>query len=313
MSPLKTAPWTSTDIPPQTSRRAIVTGANSGIGFPTALELARAGAEVTLACRDLTRGNEAAALIRREVPGSKVHVAALDVSSLASVRLFAEAQVERPLDLLIHNAGIMGVTKRRLSPEGYELQFATNYLGPFALTALLFPALLVADSPRVITVTSIANKSARIDFNNLQGERSYKPMSGAYGQSKLADIIFSLELQRRATASGLSLRSIAVHPGFAVTPLQTKNTGAGMKVLNFLFKPFLSQDAAHGALPTLYAAAAPAAQPGGYYGPGGLMEMKGYPAPAPIPPSALDRAVAQQLWAVSEQLTGVSFPALTAG
>ncbi len=203
---------------------------------------------------------------------------------------------------------------RELTVDGYERQFATNYLGPFALTALLFWSIKPQPGSRIVTVSSSASNFGKIDFTNLQSERRYSPMWQAYSQSKLADSIFALELQRRLTAVGSPIVSTAAHPGYAVTNLQVTGPGDGnfsMKVLEMLLKPILSQDAAHGALPTLFAATAPQAQPGGYYGPDGFQELKGHPVPAKIAAAAKDVAVAKRLWTETERLTGVTFGALS--
>ncbi len=191
--------------------------------------------------------------------------------------------------------------------DGFERQFATNYLGPFTLTALLLPSIRQASGSRVVTVSSSASNQGKIEFDNLQSERVYKPMFQAYAQSKLADLIFTLELQRRLKAAGSPVLSTAAHPGYAVTNLQADHVPSGLKIVMALLKPFMSQDAAHGALPTLYAAVAAEALPGGYYGPDGIAELKGYPTTVPVPKSALDETVAKRLWAESERLTRVKF------
>ena len=205
----------------------------------------------------------------------------------------------------------MALPTREITEDGFERQFATNFLGPFALTALLLPAIKQRAGSRVVTVSSSASNQGRIEFDNLQSERLYKPMFQAYAQSKPADLIFSQELQRRLNAMGSPILSTAAHPGYAVTNLQADHLGLGMKLIITTMKPFLSQDAAHGALPTLYAAVAEGAVAGGYYGPDGFAELKGYPTTVPIPKAALDEAVAKRLWSESEHLTGVSFGALS--
>jgi NAD(P)-dependent dehydrogenase (short-subunit alcohol dehydrogenase family) len=306
--------WTTSHIPTQAGRRAVITGANSGIGFETALALAGKGAELILPARTQAKSDDAVARILKQVPDAKLHVEILDLGSQASVQAFARRVTQRfpgqSLDLLINNAGVMALPKRELTEDGFERQFATNYLGPFALTALLLPSMKQSAGSRVVTVSSSASKQGKIEFDNLQSERSYKPMSQAYSQSKLADLIFTLELQRRLTAAGSPILSTAAHPGYAVTNLQADHLRLGLKMLITAMKPFLSQDAAHGALPTLYAAVAPEAAPGGYYGPDGFGEMKGYPTAAPVPRRALDGAVAKRLWAESERLTRVGFGVL---
>jgi NAD(P)-dependent dehydrogenase (short-subunit alcohol dehydrogenase family) len=307
----KQTKWTSSDIPSQAGRRIIITGANSGIGWETALALARAGAEVVLAARTSAKGQDAVHRISRIVPAAKAQSSILDLASLQSVREFATREGDRPLDLLINNAGTGGAPQRELTADGFERVFATNYLGPFALTGLLLPALLRTAKPRVVTVASSAGKLGRIDFDNLQSEQRYRPIWGAYSQAKLADHIFALELQRRLDAAGMPLMSIACHPGYAITNLEKYTTGAGMKLLTAILRPWASQDAAHGALPTLYAAVSSDAKPGGFYGPDGPLEAKGYPVAVPIPKQARDTALARRLWSVSETLTGVSFGPLS--
>jgi NAD(P)-dependent dehydrogenase (short-subunit alcohol dehydrogenase family) len=308
--------WTAADIPAQVGRRVLITGGNSGIGFEAALELARKGAEVILPARTQAKAEEAAARIGKQVPRAKVYPETLDLADLTSVRAFSKRVMERfpgqSLDLLINNAGVMALPTREVTVDGFERQFATNYLGPFALTGLLLPAMKVRAGSRVVTVSSGASKQGKIDFENLQSEREYKPMFQAYAQSKLADLLFAQELQRRLTAVGSPIISTAAHPGFAVTNLQGDHLGAGMKILTAVLKPFLAHDAAHGALPTLYAAVAAEAVAGGYYGPNGVGEMKGYPVAVPLAPGAMDEAVARRLWVESERLTGVQFGALSA-
>jgi NAD(P)-dependent dehydrogenase (short-subunit alcohol dehydrogenase family) len=296
-------------IPDQTGRRAIVTGANSGIGFYTALELARKGASVVMASRDRGRVEAARDRVLGLVAGARVEAAVLDLASLASIHAFAAAQT-LPLDLLINNAGVMTPPKRLETADGLELQFGTNVVGHFALTALLFPCLSeAAGSPRVVTVSSIAHKSGRLNFGDLQSTRSYNPMR-AYQQSKLADLIFAIELERRLRATGSRIVSVAAHPGVAPTnlfvssetrPLQRWARGKLMRVMGLLLN-----SEAGGAVPTLYAATAAAAEGGGYYGPQGFMEMRGNDAgPAKIAPQARERAAAEQLWNICEDLSGI--------
>jgi NAD(P)-dependent dehydrogenase (short-subunit alcohol dehydrogenase family) len=293
----------------------VITGANSGIGFEAALALARKGAELILPARTQAKADNAAARILAQVPNAQLHPEILDLAVQASVHAFAKRVIERfpgqSLDLLINNAGVMALPTRELTADGFERQFATNYLGPFALTALLLPSIKQRPGSRVVTVSSGASNQGKIEFDNLQSERLYKPMFQAYAQSKLADLIFARELQRRLTAAGSPILSTAAHPGYAVTNLQADHVRIGLKVLMAVMKPFLSQDAAHGALPTLYAAVAAEAAAGGYYGPDGIAELKGYPTAAPIPKSALDEAVAKRLWVESERLTRVKFGALS--
>jgi NAD(P)-dependent dehydrogenase (short-subunit alcohol dehydrogenase family) len=307
--------WTTENIPSQAGRTVLITGANSGIGFQAALQLARKGAEVILPARTQAKADDAVARILLQAPQARLHPEILDLADLASIRAFANRVVANfpgpSLDLLINNAGVMALPTRQLTPDGFERQFATNYLGPFALTALLLPSIKPTPGSRVVTVSSGVSHQGKIDFDNLQGERSYKPMTQAYSQSKLADLIFAQELQRRLTAAASPIISTAAHPGYAVTNLQADHVSTGLKILMAVMKPFLSQDAAHGALPTLYAAVAAEAVPGGYYGPNGLAELKGYPTAVRLATGASDLALAKRLWLESERLTGVSFAPLS--
>jgi len=301
-------------MPSQVGRRAVITGANSGIGFEAALALAEKGAELILPARTQAKADDAVQRIRKHVPNARMHADVLDLAEQASVHAFARRVIERfpgqSLDLLINNAGVMALPTRELTADGFERQFATNYLGPFALTLLLLPSIKQRPGSRIVMVSSSASNQGKIEFDNLQSERVYKPMFQAYAQSKLADLIFSQELQRRFQAIRSPILSVAGHPGYAVTNLQADHLGIGMKILISTMKPFLSQDAAHGALPMLYAAVAEEAVAGGYYGPDGIAELKGYPTAVPIPKSALDQEVAKRLWFESERLTGVKFGAL---
>jgi len=309
--------WTTKNIPSQQGRRVVITGANSGIGFHAALELARNGAEVILPARTKEKADGAIARIRAEVPNAKLVSEILDLADQSSVRAFAARYIERfpghSLDLLINNAGVMALPTREITVDGWERQFATNYLGPFALTALLLPSIKPQPGSRVVVVSSSATKWAKIDFDNLQSQRVYKPMGQAYGQAKLADSLFALELQRRLTAAGSPIICTAAHPGYAITNLQVTIKSGLMGFVTGILTPIASQDAAHGALPTLMAAVAPEATAGGYYGPDRFFELKGHPVPVPIPKAAQDAAVARRLWAESERLTGVTFGALSKG
>ena len=278
--------WTAADLPSFAGRTAIVTGANSGLGEVTARELARVGAQVILAVRNTGKGEAAA----REMTGD-VEVRRLDLQDLASVRQFADGVDS--VDVLVNNAGIMAVP-HAVTADGFESQIGTNHLGHFALTNLLLPKV----TDRVVTVSSLMHWMGYVSLRDLNW--TSRPYSAwvAYGQSKLADSIFALELQRRLTAIGSPIISTAAHPGYAITNLQTAGPGdAGrtIKLLSALLKPIASQDAAHGALPTLYAAVASEAQPGGYYGPNGFQELKGDPVPVKIAPAAKDPAVAKRL------------------
>src|ERR1700733_6989807 len=311
--------WTTNDIPSQAGRRVLITGANSGIGWGAALELACHGAEIILPARTEAKANEAVARIRAQVPNASLIPEILDLADLSSVHAFARRVAEmfpgQSLDLLINNAGVMAVPTRELTVDGYERQFATNYLGPFALTALLFWSIKPQPGSRIVTVSSGVSNQGKIEFDNLQSQRRYSPMWQAYAQSKLADLVFQQELQRRLTAIGSPIFSTGAHPGYAVTNLQTTGPGDNMPFLMrfgmMILKPLASQDAAHGALPTLFAATSPEAQPGGYYGPSGFQELKGHPVPAKITAAAKDAALAKRLWAESERLTGVTFGALS--
>jgi len=307
------AKWTAAEIPSQAGKTAVVTGANSGIGYQAALELARHGAMVLLCCRSKAKGDAAMAKLLTAVPEAKVRVAVMDMASLASIRAFAEKFVAGgwALDVLVNNAGVMALPKRELTEDGFERQFGTNHLGHFALTGLLMPQLLAAPAPRVVTVASLAHRNGKIQFDNLQSERKYVPW-GAYSASKLANILFAKELQRRATAAGTALKSLPVHPGISMTSIVENGPGAkGLKlmVINRL-GPLVMQTDAAGALPTLYAATSPDAVGGEYIGPAGFMEFKGAPVVVQPRKNALDEAVGRQLWTVSEQLTGVVYPVL---
>ena len=278
-----------------------------------ALELARAGSEVILAARSETKGRDAVDRIRRQLPPARVRFETLDLASLRSVQAFAaKVNREAKLDLLVNNAGVMSVPKRQLTADGFELQFGTNFLGPFALTALLMPALERAESPRVTTVSSGAANMGmkRINFDDLQWETTYAPWK-AYCQSKLADLMFSLELGRRCAAAGIRLLSNAAHPGYARTNLQTSGPGRPQNRLEKIMASFMSHDAAHGALPTLRAATALDVASGSYVAPSRLFQLKGEPVLVQVPKPARDETAARTLWEVSRKLTGVAFAGLS--
>jgi NAD(P)-dependent dehydrogenase (short-subunit alcohol dehydrogenase family) len=316
--------WTVAQIPSQAGRRALVTGANSGIGYPTALELARSGAHVLLACRDRAKGEAALARLRAEVSNASAEVLLLDLASLDSVREVAAAEVASglPLDLLINNAGVMAPKKRQETADGFELQFGTNVLGHFVLTALLLPALERATAqspqrPRVVTVASIAHKSGRLNFDDLQSEKSYNPM-GAYQQTKLADLMLAFELDRRLRAASppaSSVMSVAAHPGVARTNIFLAGEFPAVerlmrRAVGVAIGTVLNSDA-EGAAPTLFAATAPGASSGGYYGPQGFKEMRGGDVgPANVAPQALDKDAATRLWSECERLTGTTLLSL---
>jgi len=288
--------WTAADLPDLHGRTAIVTGANSGIGRVAALELARAGAAVTLAVRDTSKGEAAAAGMTGDVT-----VRELDLADLTSVRSFAEG-TRGPVDILVDNAGIMATPDRRTA-DGFELQFGTNHLGHFALTNLLLPQ--IAD--RVVVVSSDLHRNGRIDLDDLNFERRpYKPWT-AYSQSKLANLLFVLELERRLTAAGSAVRATAAHPGYAATNLQGGTGSWFTNLAGSVGNLLIAQSDTMGALPTLYAATADL--PGGtYIGPDGFRHMRGHPTVDTPAPQALDGDVARRLWDRSEQLTGVSWP-----
>jgi NAD(P)-dependent dehydrogenase (short-subunit alcohol dehydrogenase family) len=300
--------WSVSDIPSQRGRSAIVTGVG-GLGFESALGLARAGCDVVLAGRNPEKGRHSVQRIQAIVPSASVRFELLDLASLASVAAFASRMIadRRPLDILMNNAGVMTPPVRRVTADGYELQFGTNYLSHFALTLRLLPLLLMAPAPRVVSVSSIAHRHGKIDFDDLQAERTYRP-GRTYGQSKLAMLMFAFELDRRAKAAGSALKSIAAHPGVAHTELFVNGPGTkgiASKVARMLL-PLVGHSAAAGALPLLFAATAPDAQAGGYYGPTKCFEMKGPVGESTIARQALDDAAAAKLWEVSERLTGLT-------
>jgi NAD(P)-dependent dehydrogenase (short-subunit alcohol dehydrogenase family) len=304
--------WTPQQMPPQQGRLAIVTGANSGIGYQAARYLSRAGATVILACRSRERGEAASAKIVAGQPSAKVEVRILDVADLDSVRRFAAEFLSEstPIDLLINNAGVMALPERRTTPQGFEMQFGTNHLGHFALTGLLLPALLRQAASRVVTVASIAHKGGKLNFDDLNAERRYDPR-GAYSQSKLANLVFGLEFDRRLRARSAHTASVIAHPGVAVTNIVSNGMGRGLKgrVVSALL-PFVAQSDDRGSWPLLYAATSPDAHGGGYYGPEGIAEIKGMPVEVKPKPHALDPAAGKRLWEISEALTGVRYDAL---
>lgn len=307
--------WTARDIPPQQGRVALVTGATGGIGFEVARALAASGAEVLLAVRDAVRAEAAMERIAGETPGARLAHVPLDLAALRSVRGCAEAVAARhgTLDLLVNVAGIMAVPRRRLTADGFEAQLGVNFLGHFALTGLLLPLLRRAAAPRVTCVTSLAYRFGRVDIGDLQSARAYRPW-GAYAQSKLALLSFSLELQRRSDAGGWGVASIAAHPGWAVTNLYAKGpasegTPRFLVWLMHRSTRLFAHSAEVAARPVLFAATAPEAEPGGHYGRRWLGEMRGPPAPARITAAARDGVAAARLWCAAERLTGVRFPA----
>ena len=304
--------WTTAEIPDLTGKVAIVTGANSGIGYEAALEFARKGAQTILACRSLDKAKAALAQIQAQVPNASAQIMLLDLASQASVRQFAQAfnaKYDR-LDLLINNAGIMMVPYGK-TEDGFERQFGTNHLGHFALTGLLMDRILATPGARVVNVSSIAHRNGIMDFDNLmyEGGKGYTP-SAAYGRSKLANLLFTHELQRRFDAVGADVTVTAAHPGGSNTNLASHMED---RLLFKLARPLLGivmQSAAMGALPTLRAAVDPQATGGDYYGPGGFQEVRGYPVLVKSTAVAHDGVAARKLWAVSEELTGVKMTQL---
>lgn len=295
--------WTEHDIPGQAGRIAVVTGANSGIGWETARTLAQKGATVIMACRSVEKAEAAAAQIKRLNPPGKIAVMPLDLSNLDSVRAFAaafRAEYNR-LDLLINNAGVM-FTPYGKTKQGFEQQFGTNHLGHFALTGLLLDMLNATPGARIVTVSSGTHRRGVMNFDDLNAEQNYSPV-GAYAQSKLANLLFSYELQRRLTTAGLSTVAVAAHPGWTKTNL-TQHTGTIIRLLDAL----IGQTASMGALPTLYAATAPDVSGGEYFGPGSFGEMRGYPGKATSNEASHDVEAARRLWAVSEDLTRIKYP-----
>lgn len=301
--------WTAADIPSQKGRSVVITG-TGGIGYEIALEMTRAGAEVIMAGRNKDKGEEAISKIKKMNLAGNICFEKLDLADLASIKAFGERirTQRKSLDILVNNAAVMNPPQRKVTKDGFELQMGTNYLGHFALTAYLLPLLQKGNKPRVVTMSSIAHLQGVINFEDLQSENNYKPMV-AYSQSKLACLMFALELQRRSDAAGWGIISMGAHPGISRTELipngAGKNSAAG--IVRRLFGPILFQPAAHGAWPALYAATAEAATGGTYYGPSGLKETRGYPEIAQIASQAKDVQVASKLWEESEKLTKVRF------
>jgi NAD(P)-dependent dehydrogenase (short-subunit alcohol dehydrogenase family) len=304
--------WTAADIPDQTARTALVTGANSGLGFVTSLELARHGARVVLACRDRGRGEIALARLRAEIPDADVELRSLDLADLASVRTFADAvgSAYPELDLLINNAGVMAIPRRETA-DGFEMQLGTNHLGHFALTGLLLPLLVGTAGARVVTVSSNAHKPGRIDFEDLQREHGYRRWP-AYFQSKLANLLFAYELQRRLSAIDAPLISVAAHPGTSSTNLVNPGSEGNRikRAVSTAAVRAIGQSDARGALPQLYAATAPDVRGGEYFGPNGIAENRGYPKRVTSTAMSRDPELAARLWSVSQDLTGIGYDAL---
>ncbi|MFZ0142302.1 MAG: oxidoreductase [Aeromicrobium sp.] len=300
-----TAPWTEDDIPDQSGRTAVVTGANSGLGLVTTRELARAGATVLMACRNLDKGAAAADRIRASVPNAQVQVVELDLSSLDSVRQFADALDVDELDLLVNNAGIMWVPQQR-SADGFELQFGTNHLGHFALTGRLLARLNRAPAPRVVTLSSNEHRRGHLHFDDLQLERRYGARK-AYRQSKLANAAFALELDRRLRDAGSPIKSVLAHPGYTATNLQTAGKTGPMNLVMELGNWLIGQSVEMGTLPSLYAATAPDVEGGEYYGPDRFREYRGHPTRVEVKAEGRDEENGRRLWSVSEELTGVTY------
>jgi NAD(P)-dependent dehydrogenase (short-subunit alcohol dehydrogenase family) len=299
--PASSAAWTARDMPSQAGRTFVVTGANSGIGFETTKALAASGASVIMAVRDEAKGAAARNAIRDENPDASLELRHLDLADLDSVRYFASTI--RKLDVLINNAGVM-MPPHSLTVQGNELQFGVNHLAHFALTARLLNALQEGYDPRVVTVTSIAHKRGRIHFDDLHGTHKYS-RSGYYAQSKLANVVFCLELNRRLRAAGAGIRSVMAHPGVVSTNLQSSGPTGLTKVFAQLGTRLVSQTAAMGALPLLYAATHPDVEGGQLIGPDARNESKGYPVVVEPLDAARDRELAKRLWDTSEELTGV--------
>jgi NAD(P)-dependent dehydrogenase (short-subunit alcohol dehydrogenase family) len=300
------AKWTADQIPDQSGRVIVVTGANSGLGLVTARELARAGATVVLAARD-GKAKGALGTIAAAVPGAALEPRDLDLADLVSVRGFAaELTGDHPrIDVLVNNAGVM-MPPRSTTADGFELQFGTNHLGHFALTGLLLDALAAGDRSRVVTVSSLEHKPGRLDFDDLQSERSYSPR-GAYQQSKLANAVFGLELDRRLRAAGLPVISVLAHPGYSATNLQLTGPTGLMKAVLRVGNQLIAQSAERGALPQLYAATADGVEGGSFIGPDGFRESRGHPTVVQPVGRARDAETGRHLWQVSEGLTGMSY------
>jgi NAD(P)-dependent dehydrogenase (short-subunit alcohol dehydrogenase family) len=298
--------WTASDIPDQSGRYAIVTGANSGLGLVTARELARAGASVVMACRNLDKGHDAIEQVRAAAPNAQVQLDELDLASLESVRGFAERYrgTHDGLDLLINNAGVMASPRRRTA-DGFELQFGTNHLGHFLLTTLLLDLMEGRDDARVVTLSSTAHKMGRISFDNLNGDRHYFRWN-AYGQSKLANLLFALELDRRLRREGSTVKSLAAHPGYASTNLQSAAAPLVDRLVMKVSNAVVGQSAEMGALPQLFAATEPNLQGGTYVGPDGPGEQRGHPTIVSPNGRAQNEETARRLWQVSEELTTIT-------
>ena len=303
--------WTADRIPDLAGRTFVVTGANSGLGLATTRHVARRGAHVVLAVRNETKGRRAAAEISDTHPGASLEVRHVDLADLDSVRAFADGIHADGLkvDVLVNNAGLMAAP-RQLSPQGHESQFASNHLGHFALTGLLLDLLQAGSDPRVVTVTSLAHHSGEIFFDDLTGAQKYAPVTYYY-QSKFANVLFGLELDRRLRAAGSPVRSLLAHPGFTATNLTSTGPTGMLKVTGALAKTLLFQNVERGALPQLYAATAPHARGGELYGPDGWKEARGHPTTVRPSDAAQDPDTARRLWDLSEELTGIRYALAT--
>ncbi|MBA2523866.1 MAG: SDR family oxidoreductase [Solirubrobacterales bacterium] len=297
--------WTAPDIPDQDGRVAVVTGANSGLGRLTAIELARHGAEVVIACRSVQKGERVAEEVAAVASGPSPRVQELDLGSLDSVRAFAATFTAKQVGLLVNNAGVM-MTPQRTTSDGFELQFGTNHLGHFALTGLLLKALERSQAARIVTVSSTEHKGGTIDFDDLQWERGYD-RRGAYRRSKLANAVFAIELDRRLRETQSPAISLIAHPGYADTNLQRTGPTGLLRGLLEVSNRLVAQRPERGVLPTLYAATAAGVEGGDFYGPDGFNELRGYPKKVEAIPAAHDRETGERLWSVSEDLTGVRY------
>jgi len=301
--------WTASKIPQRNGGLAVVTGSTEGIGYEDALALSSAGWEVIIMGRNAQKGAVAIAKILHINPKAKVRFEKIDLADLSSIKSFASKMIEKgeAINLLINNAGVMTPPNRLETVDGFELQFGTNHIGHFALTAQLLPLLRKAPDARVVTVSSVANREGVINFDDLQSTASYVPME-AYGQAKLANLMFALELQRQSEKNGWGITSIASHPGVSRTNLLITGSGRWSAAgIARTFLPFLFQPSSQGALPTLFAATAPEAKGGFYYGPNKMRETRGFPSIAKIPAQAEDLAVSLKLWEVSQKLAKVEF------
>ncbi len=297
--------WTIDQMPDQTGRTAVVTGANNGLGLVVAHHLARAGATVVMACRNLQKADAAAAGIKAEVPAAQLEVVELDLSRLSSVRRFADGLDVDALDILVNNAGVM-MTPPERTEDGFDLQFGTNHLGHFALTGLLLARLGRADAARVVTLTSLEHTSGHLDFDDLQWEQGYGRRK-AYRRSKLANAVFGVELDRRLRAAGSPIASVLAHPGYAATGIQSSAPKA-MKALMVLGDRILAQSAEQGAVPVLYAATGPGVEGGEFFGPNGPLGVRGkHPKRVRVSSEGRDTENGRRLWSISEELTGVTY------